>query len=163
MDLKLLLLDENTTMIKSIFNNLHHLSLTLQTDYRLESDRFSYSQVTGANHLLELLSAMKELRYLNIYNGWFCFDLDLSQFTGDHHWLFLRGLALGNIRMTKDALMKFLQAHATTLRTLLLGETWLLEGTWNSVLSRIRDGLQLQDFHPSDAWIQGSKAWDVSM
>ena len=85
--------------------------------------------MTGANHLLELLSAMKELRYLNIYNGWFCFDLDLSQFTGDHHWLFLRVLALGNIRMTEEALMKFLQAHAITLRTLLLGEIWLVERT----------------------------------
>ena len=163
-DLKLLLLDEDTIMVKSVFNNLHHLSLTLRPDHRRGSHRFARpSQVARANRLSDLLSAMKELRYLNIYNGGLHFDLDLSQFTNDHYWPFLHGLALGSIRMTEEALIKFLQEHATTLRMLSLGEIWLVEGTWNSVLSRIRDDLRLQGFHSSDAWIQGTKAWDVSM
>ena len=76
----------------------------------------------------------------------FVFAMVLSQFTGDRDWPFLHELALGNILMTEEALIKFLPGHATTLRILSLGEISLVEGTWNSVLSRIRDGLQLQDF-----------------
>lgn len=156
--------DRNAESNRTVFRNLHHLKLEMRSPIKpYEPGELQFNEVTRVDYLADLLSTSQSLCSLDLSLRDSKFELDLNRFVQGHYWPSLSAISLHNMGLTEEQLVSLLEQYATTLKTLTLGLIWLREGSWKSLLLRIRNTLCLSDIRCYHSWSQCNKemAWSV--
>ena len=146
--------EEQMGKVKTAVKHLEYFRIMLYTgrDYRVTSEFAQCYMFLKRDHrMCELLSAMKDLKTLNLSidesSG-----ADLEYMVGTTFWATLRVFELGSIMVAEDTLIGFLKRHAGTLKELELNDITLYHGGWTSALPRIRIAVELEDFRAVGYW-----------
>ena len=161
--------------IKDSFRHLKDLSIFFKgrVIYRegaiLEStkryDLNALREIAQRGRLLELLSAAPDLEDLTISFG----QCDAINFISLEHtfgmfrWHSLKAVELGSFQSSENALLEFLSRHAHSLHRVNMNAIDLSDGTWSTMLHRMRQVLKLKHalasyYLSEDHW---SRVWHM--
>ena len=95
----------------------------------------------------DMITHAKDLEYLEIKFDWWSpvFGIELGNIVGDQIFPRLASVTFSHVETNEEELIRFLERHKATLRSLHLDSMCLASGEWTSTVPRIRSSLELDE------------------